>query len=309
MMHLYALIAALLTLCLLWLTRLPPELGTVNETGFVLITGASSGIGRHAAEYLANTTSLQILAGVRKEVDAKSILKMNISNLRPIMVDVTSQKSCLKAIEVLKRRMATEGQPFVALVNNAGVASKGVLEYSSVEDSKDMFDINFFGALRLVQLTLPLLRTSKGRIIMMSSMTGIVSLPMFGMYSASKRALEGLSDALRKEVLHQGISVSVIQPAYVKTPIFDKVERSYRGKQVENYEIFTKQSTARNQVYNSASEPIVTSEAIFDGIMSPSPRTRYPVATAAGVPAKYINWLLWLLPDRLEDKWTEYKFS
>src|SRR5688500_729107 len=95
-----------------------------HETGLILITGASTGIGRHAAEHLASKHKFTVLAGVRKDSDAADIVKMNIPNLKPILIDVANHDSCVSAVDTIKAMMTESGLPFVALVNNAGVSSK-----------------------------------------------------------------------------------------------------------------------------------------------------------------------------------------
>lgn len=290
---------------------------TVPYQGYVLITGASSGIGRHAAEHLVHTTGLTVLAGVRKESDAEAIRAVGNARLLPLLIDVTNYESRRTAIAEVRSMMATNSLPFVALVNNAGVSRKSPIEFHDLADAQKMFDTNFFGVLALVQLTLPLLRESKGRIVMISSVAGIVSRPIAALYSATKFALEGLSDGLRREVAHFGVSVSIVQPAFVKSSIFsssaassaefisqlskeeDVVAKSLYGKWMSA----TPEETAAKiaAVMASASEPTVTSEAIAHAITSKTPKTRYPVANAAGMTAETIGWVWWALPDRLED--------
>lgn len=163
----------------------------VHKKGIILITGASTGIGRHAAEYLANKYSTYlILAGVRKISDANEIKAMNIKNFEPFMIDITDHESCVNAIANLKEIMKKNNLPFIALVNNAGIAQFSPIEFHRIDSIRKMFDTNLFGAIDLVQLTLPLLRESKGRIINISSMAGVIALPTNGGYSSSKFALE-----------------------------------------------------------------------------------------------------------------------
>lgn len=303
----FVVLMAVASAIIMFLTRVEYP---VHKKGFVLITGASTGIGRHGAEHLANTTELTVLAGVRKESDAESIRKMNIPNLQPLMIDVNSLKSCENAMKLLESMMNSGDLPFVALINNAGMSRKSFIEFHDMEDAKNVFEVNFFGVLRLTQLALPILRESKGRVVMVSSVAGFAAVRMSGMYSATKFALEGLSDALRREVAPSGISVSVVQPAYVKSAIFDSsfynsetlpadektkktIDQVYGGKK---YSLENAKKT-----YEMASEPIVTSTAIKDAIVSPTPWTRYRVANAAGLSAEFVSWVLWALPDRLAD--------
>lgn len=268
-----------------------------------MITGASTGIGRHSAEYIANTTKYTVLRGVRKESDADHVRAMRIPNLQPLIIDVMSEESCIDAIESLKSMMKSSNLPLVSVVNNAGLGRRSPIELHNIEDAKLLFDTNFFGLLRLTQMTLPLLRESKGRILMVSSVAGLIGRPMAGIYSASKFALEGLSDALRREVAHLGISVSIIEPAYVKSAIRRWANPAEGSPEEDPYTVFkSKASTETAQkLFDQASDPIVTSTAIRHAIRSPNPKTRYPVAYAASLHAEVIVWMCWLLPDRLED--------
>lgn len=194
----------------------------VHKDGIVLITGASTGIGRHAAEYLADHTNFTVYAGVRKERDINDILSLNKPNLIPILLDVTSKESIEAAIKVIQ----ASSKPFVALVNNAGISRGVVFEAHDIDDAKTVFETNVFGVLRLTQLALPYLRQSQGRVVMISSVAGKIGIPKMGVYAGSKFALEALSDSLRREVAHMNISVSIIEPGYVKTPIFDSSKAS-----------------------------------------------------------------------------------
>ncbi len=282
-----------------------------HETGIVLITGASTGIGRHAAEFLANNHKYTVLAGVRKESDAQDILNMNIANLKPLIVDVTKHDSCVAAIDNIKELMKETSLPFVALVNNAGVSSKMPVEFYDMKDARSLFDANVFGLIEMTQLSLPLLRQSQGRIIMISSVAGLIARSYSSMYTASKFAVEGFSDSLRREVAHMGISVSIVQPAFVKTPIFktaaDKkvvAVATLSEEQKSLYADFFSPSYQEkyDKIFEKADLPDVTTEVIVHAIASKSPKTRYLVANANGIPAKVVGWMEWLLDDRLMDR-------
>jgi len=290
---------------------------TVHQSGIVVITGASTGIGRHAAEHLAQKhQSYLVLAGVRRASDAESIQDMGISNLQPIIIDVTDHDSVVRAVDEVKALIEKTALPLIAVVNNAGIAQRSTLEFHRIESIRTIFDTNYFGVIDLTQQVLPLLRASKGRIINISSVAGFLSGPLFSSYAASKFALEALSDGLRREVAHFGISVSVVQPAYVKTPIVDKMYDAYKGGQ-PNYMSKSIYDDEFQSLYSRyydekdrkkfdkelelAAGPIVTSEVIEDAIVSATPRTRYTVASAAGLPAIALKWILWALSDRMRD--------
>jgi NAD(P)-dependent dehydrogenase (short-subunit alcohol dehydrogenase family) len=191
------------------MTHLPPRA--------VLVTGASTGIGWAIAELLASQ-GFRVLAGVRRHALAGP-LSPAPPHCEPIELDVTSADNVARAASHLAAELP-EG--LYALVNNAGMAPPAAAELADVEEFRRVLEVNTVAPLRLIQTCLPLLRRGGGRIINMSSMNGTVSLPIVGVYSASKFALEALSDALRVELRPWRIPVTVIRPGQIRTPIFDK---------------------------------------------------------------------------------------
>lgn len=285
---------------------------TVHKSGIVLITGSSIGIGRSAAEHLAKNHSFLVLAGVRKEEDAAKIKAMNIPNLQPLIIDVSKHDSCVKAIETVKKTMKEHNLPFVCLINNAGINRHLPAEFQPVDDAKALFDTNVFGVLDLIQLTLPLLRESKGRIINLSSLSGFISVPTMAIYSASKFAVEGLSDGLRREVAHFGISVSIVQPGFVKTTIAQTTEEvsmdivkdpATNSLMRSLYAKFYSADSSRKlaQLVKRADTTEVTSRAIEHALVDRYPKTRYPVSNSNGVPAWLLSWIAWLANDDIND--------
>ena len=289
------------------------EFTTLKE-GLVLITGASTGIGSHAAMYLANNTNYVVLAGVRKDSDMENVRQLNIQNLIPIKIDVAVHGSVVSAVNELKGLMKSKSLPLVAVVNNAGISRHIALENHGIEDIRTLFDTNLFGAIDLTQQLLPLLRDSKGRILMMSSVAGKISRPLNSMYAASKHAMESVSDALRREVAHMGISVSLIEPAYVQSAIFGKVREaaeptssSIREEDKDiswNYydKFRTPEKRAKTaKALTKADDPIVTSTVVHHAITDPKPKPRYAVANFHGIPAWILTWFAPMLPDRILD--------
>lgn len=284
---------------------------TVHESGIIVISGASTGIGRHAAEFLA-AKGYEVYAGVRKTADADDITQLNIPHLHPLLLDVTSHDSVVKARNTIVGESERLKLPLVALVNNAGIARDVPLELHLLSDVKQMFETNVFGLLDLTQMFIPLLRESKGRIVMVSSVAGKIAVPLSGAYSASKFAVEAFSDSLRRELSEFGVSVSVVEPAYVETPIFRKVKEASvdQAVSVEGLEIrntlygkhFTPQKREKHaKTLALASSTAVTDEAIFASITMPSPKTRYVVANVDGTPAWVFVLLTQILPDRALD--------
>jgi short-subunit dehydrogenase len=182
----------------------------------ILITGASSGIGKYATEVFALRGWI-VWAGYRDEKIKEELLKIH-ANVRPLKIDVTDMDLIIKSKEAIEK----SGIQLNILFNNAGLAFGGPIEVLDIEEVKKVYDVNFFGYLRMIQTFLPLLRKSHGRILNMSSLAGLVGVPFLMPYSSSKFAIEGMSDGLRRELLSQKISVSVIEPGPIKTGIWEK---------------------------------------------------------------------------------------
>src|SRR5437762_1470184 len=177
-----------------------------------LVTGASSGIGQATAELLA-------AHGFTVFGTSRTPIQENIQEKRPytwLPLDVRSDDSVQAAVQSL---LAKAGR-IDLLVNNAGYVQFGAIEESSIDDAQAQLDTNLLGVIRMVKAVLPVMRRQgSGRILNISSIVGHVAAPHFGLYATSKFALEGLSEALREEVRPFGVSVSLVEPSYVNTPI------------------------------------------------------------------------------------------
>ncbi|TFJ86156.1 hypothetical protein NSK_002364 [Nannochloropsis salina CCMP1776] len=276
--------------------------------GAIVITGASTGIGNHAAQYLARQGYI-VYCTVRKPADVEAIQALGLPNLRPIIMDVAQAKSIENGAETILADLSKDKRPLIGLVNNAGVAQKFPLEFHPLTDLRSMFDIHVIGPLELTQRLLPAIRASKGRIVNLSSITALVLLPTGAAYGASKLAVEGISDGLRRELVDFDCSVSIVQPAYVNTAIFKKVTQSIDTKVEVSPEIMstygyffrTEKRIKDRAAVDKASPPSVTTDAITHALTSPYPHTRYIVANVSGIPAFWLGWLVWLCPDRLAD--------
>jgi NAD(P)-dependent dehydrogenase (short-subunit alcohol dehydrogenase family) len=157
----------------LLLDQLSQKEYAVAQNGVVVISGASSGIGRHAALHLAEKGYV-VFAGVRKETDADSIRQLQVKGLHPVLLDVTKHDSCVAAYQTVKQFSQENKIPIVALVNNAGISRRVPAEIHQLNDIRRVFDTNFFGMVDLTQVFIPALRESKGRIVMISSLAGLV---------------------------------------------------------------------------------------------------------------------------------------
>lgn len=268
--------------------------------GYVLVTGASSGIGEACAQHLAGL-GFNVFAGVRKQEDAERVTGARIE---PVMIDVTDDDSVAAAAAELRAAVGNAG--LAGLVNNAGIAVAGPLEFVDIEDFKRQLDVNVTGVVRTTQAMLPLIRSGgRGRIVNISSIGGRVAVPMVGPYAASKFALEGLSDALRRELRPWGIAVALIEPGAVATPIWDKgvdqadeIERTAPPEVRERYgEVIDKirDESAKNRT--KGVPPSEVAEAVAHALTAGKPKTRYLVGRDAKMRAPIAA----VLPDRAMD--------
>jgi NAD(P)-dependent dehydrogenase (short-subunit alcohol dehydrogenase family) len=187
-------------------------MSTAGATGTVLVTGASTGIGEATARHL-RALGFEVVAGVRKDEDAE---RLEASGLQTVKLDVTDASH----VDALRERFRDNG--LAGLVNNAGMAVAGPLEFLPIDGLRRQLEVNLIGQVAVTQATLPALRRARGRIVNVSSIGGRIALPLVSPYSASKFALEGVSDSLRRELRHLGVHVVLIEPGGVKTPIWKK---------------------------------------------------------------------------------------
>jgi NAD(P)-dependent dehydrogenase (short-subunit alcohol dehydrogenase family) len=186
--------------------------------GAVVVTGASKGIGRACAMRL-DRQGFRVFAGVRRVADAEALRKEASDRLEPVLVDVTDQAAVTALGEHVARSVGDDG--LVGLVNNAGIAVAGPLEFLPPDELRRQLEVNVTGQLAVTQALLPVLRRARGRIVNIGSISGRLALPFTGPYAASKHALEALTDALRIELMPWGIHVSILQPGAIATPIWE----------------------------------------------------------------------------------------
>ncbi|UCH27777.1 MAG: SDR family oxidoreductase [Trueperaceae bacterium] len=269
----------------------------------VLITGASTGIGQACALHLQQN-GFQVFAGVRKERDALALREQAPEDIVPIHLDVTVQDDITAAFHRVEE--ATGGRGLDGLVNNAGIAIGGALEFLPVEELRRQFDVNVIGPVAVVQTFLPLIRKATGRVVLMGAgISGVISPGGLGPYSASKFALEALSDSLRRELAPWGIHVALIRPGRIKTPIWDKSFEAAE-QQLAGY------PTAGLDLYASRSEPLFKTLArakteggsvddvarvVGHALTAEHPRSRYTV----GLDARVASLVARILPDSILD--------
>jgi NAD(P)-dependent dehydrogenase (short-subunit alcohol dehydrogenase family) len=252
----------------------------------VLITGASTGIGEACALSL-DRQGWRVFAAVRQEEDGRRLQGQASERLHPVLLDVTDGPAIAAAVQVVESAVGPGG--LQGLVNNAGIAVGGPLEFISLEQFRWQFEVNVFGLLQVTQMFLPLIRTGQGRIVNIGSIAGRVASPMVGPYCASKHAVEALTDALRLELAPWGLHVSVVEPGVVATPIWDKgiremdagLARMPAGG-LERYDVLIR---AFRQLLSGASRRGVTPDAVAKrvehALTARRPPHRYLVGTDA----------------------------
>ena len=265
----------------------------------VVITGASSGIGRACALHM-DRLGWQVFAGVRKESDEISLRAEGSDRLIPLMLDVTDARSIQDAREVVRSMQGGAG--LSGLVNNAGLPSGGPVEFLALDDVRRRFDVNFFGVIAVTQAFLPLLRLAQGRIVNMSSVSGMVAAPFVSPYSTSKFALEALTDALRVELHPWHIDVCSIQPGAIDTPIWEK-SGDFLRRLIDSYppearDLYGGAISGMQPRFVPHGIPADSvAKAVAHALTSPHPKTRYRV----GLDSVFVS-IFRLLPDRLRDR-------
>lgn len=268
----------------------------------VVVTGASTGIGKATALHL-DTLGFRVFAGVRREEDGEALAREASDRLRPMFIDVTDGVSITTAVDAVTQAVADSR--LAGIVNNAGIAVAGPFECVPLDDFRKQFEVNLLGHIAMTQAFLPLLRESEGRIVFVGSIGGRFPQPFMAPYCASKAAIESITDILRIELRPWNISVSVVEPGSVATPIWDKgsslatamAERaSPEIRQLYGAAIRTMEKIAQRES-GKGMAPHRVAVAIAHALVAPRPRTRYVV----GRDAKAMVWLKRLLPDRVRD--------
>jgi NAD(P)-dependent dehydrogenase (short-subunit alcohol dehydrogenase family) len=232
------------------------------------ITGCSTGFGRQLAME-ALKSGYNVVVTARKPEDVKDIVDAYPSNSIAIKLDVTNEAEIKAAVENAIQRF---GQIDV-LVNNAGIGYFGAIEESEQEEIRRMFEINFFGLANMTNAVLPIMRKQRtGHIVNIASIGGLVGFPGVGYYNATKFAVDGLSDALAKEVAHLGIKVTVICPSGFRT---DWAGRSANNSKViiEDYapSAHANKDTIRGYSGNQPGDPELAAKAIVKAVESANP--------------------------------------
>lgn len=192
-----------------------------RDKGAVLVTGASTGIGRATALEL-DRRGFRVFAGVRKKQDADSLRAEGSEDLAPVTIDVAKQASITRSCTQIQRKVGAQG--LYGLVNNAGIGHGGPVEHIDMKAFRKVIDVNLNGQVAVTKAFLPLLRKSEppGRIVYITSIGGRVAYPFMSPYHAAKFGLEGFADSVRREVRPFGLKVIVIEPGSIDTEIWRK---------------------------------------------------------------------------------------
>ena len=254
----------------------------------VLITGATDGLGKAAALYLAARGYRVFAAGrsAEKRAQLDALARQKKLAIKSIELDVCSDASVQEAV----RQVLASAGTIDVLINNAGIGYMGTVEDLLVKDWQRQFETNFFGVLRVTQAVLPHMRERRrGRILMMSSVAGLITVPVQGAYSSSKFALEGLSNALRLEAYSFGIEVILIEPGYIVTGIQQaalELTKGYTDKfKTSPYAYLYSQfwASSKDARAKSKSTPEDCARVILRAIEAPRPKARYGVTPLATV--------------------------
>ena len=247
----------------------------MNPAGVALVTGVSSGIGNATARALV-ARGYRVFGTVRSEA---SILPAQVER---VLLDVRDGDSVERGVaEVLAKAGRID-----VLVNNAGVGVIGAIEETSLDQARDLFEVNFFGAARLTQAVLPAMRARKsGRIVFISSVLGFLPAPFMGFYAASKHAIEGLAESLDHEARALGIRIALVEPGWTRTGLDSNGATAAR--RVDDYGVARER--VREVIRASVSggdDPSAIAAIVVEAATAKRPRLRYPAGKGAGLLAR-----------------------
>lgn len=276
----------------------------------VLVTGASKGIGEACAVRLVRD-GFRVYAGVRRDEDGLALIRSGGEAIAPLLLDVTDPEQIAAAVGRIADETGERG--LQALVNNAGVAVAGPLEFLPIAELRRQLEVNVIGQLAVTQAFLPLLRLSRaasggdhraGRIVFMSSVSGRSALPFTGAYAASKHALEAAADSLRVELRPFGLTVMLVEPGVIATPIWETsaaaAARTFgdRSPQLEEYYGSALDAMARRVAAGMKGQP---PEKVADVVAHALTARRPAVRFVVGNDARARILMQKLLPTRLRD--------
>jgi NAD(P)-dependent dehydrogenase (short-subunit alcohol dehydrogenase family) len=242
--------------------------------GTALVTGASEGFGRQIAERLIREGYTVYGTSRRSQPDTPTGVKMRVLEL----TSADSIAACVQGI-------VTEAGSIDVLINNAGRFHMGLIEETPVEEVELLFQTNFLGVARVTNAVLPVMRRQKrGRIVIMGSLAGVVGVSGMGYTSAVKHALEGYAEALRIELEPLGILVSIMQPSYFRTDIYDRRITSGQETPIADYDAIRTALNRSLEADNAqGGDPARVADKVLTILQSSAPRLRYPVGKDAAL--------------------------
>lgn len=270
--------------------------------GAIVVTGASTGIGEACALHLEGL-GYRVFAGVRSAAAGEALVRKSRGQLTLVQLDVTSPMDIAAAADLVARECGDAG--LAGLLNNAGVAVHGPLEFLPIDAWRRQLEINVIGQVAVTQAFLPFLRMARGRIVNMGSVSGRLAMLLGGPYCASKFALEAITDSLRMELKPWGIEVLIVEPGGIATPIWDKglaaAENLIASTPPEAKELYASAlESMLRAAQKSAREAVPTldvARVVEHAFTAAKPRTRYHVGRDA-----WKQIVLSYLPARLRDR-------
>ena len=276
----------------------------VNEKGAILITGCSSGLGKHMS-LLLNNLGYTVYATVRNDKD-KTNLKDICPKLRVLKLDVRDKKQCEKIINQIEQELINDNLNLIGLINNAGISRRMPFELENINDIKNLYEVNVFGVLNITKPAIRLLRKKKGsRIINIGSVAGFAPDYAAIGYAGSKAALKIITDIMRIELYPWKIAVSLIQPAYINTKISSKlynnvIDYNSNSVNLKHYHNWFKNFIkVRKKQESLASNVNIISNVIRHVFQSNFPNNNYIISNSGLLPAKLIFYINNFFPDFL----------
>lgn len=273
----------------------------MSARGAVVITGASTGIGEATAIKLA-MSGFRVFAGVRKDADGDRLKSESLPLLRPLKIDVASSDSIASAFAEVDAAVGGEG--LAGLVNNAGITGGGPLEFTPMDEIRQMFEVNVFGLIATTQAFMPLVRRGHGRVVCTGSISGRTAVPFVAPYSMTKAAVQSMCHALRVELKPWGIHVICVEPGSIATPIWDKGLSEFDARaaalppQAQQYygDLLPKLRALTERTAAMGIPPSRVADVVFDALTKKRPRTRYLVGLDSRAQSA-----LGRMPDRVRD--------
>jgi len=272
----------------------------------VLVTGASSGIGRECALLLAKR-GFQVFGGVRTTDAVARLSDAGGASIQPVIMDVRNETS-IRAAE----RMVSSGignDTTFSLVNNAGITVAGPLELLETDAVREQFEVNVFGPVSVIRIFLPLLRGHRGRIVFMGSIFGKIAFPFIAPYAAAKFSLEAVADSLALELRESRIHVTLLEPGNISTPLWGKTKTrvidAFSAVPPDRYAIYKESLDSLEKLTDYFSktgiQPIRVARTVLRTLSARRPRSRYRVGWDSQVygrlapllPGRLRYWILW----------------